>query len=248
MHVALTEILRCPRCAAGLVLLADRREGARAVEGSLGCPSCGARYPVRDAVADLRETRSAGDAAALGAAGAEPPAGGGVPEAGDAWDAEEGASPGDPPRAAGADAALRLAAFLDLTEARGVVLLIGRTAGHAAELAALVRGVEVATVTARPAPRQRSAADRVSALLTGRSLPLFDRRLAGVGLGAGAHVELDEAVRVLAPRRRIVVDGAPEATGSRLEALGCRVLAAEDRVVVAERSGAPDPPRLYQLG
>jgi hypothetical protein len=26
------------------------------------------------------------------------------------------------------------------------------------------------------------------------------------------------------------------------------VLAAEDGVVVAERSGAPDPPRLYQLG
>jgi uncharacterized protein YbaR (Trm112 family) len=56
MEVLLTERLVCPRCgpAFGLVLLADRVEGRRALEGSLGCPNCRDRFPVVEGFADLR--------------------------------------------------------------------------------------------------------------------------------------------------------------------------------------------------
>lgn len=53
----LTDSLRCPRCGPefGLVLLAERIDAERRVlEGSLGCPNCRNRYPIREGVADLR--------------------------------------------------------------------------------------------------------------------------------------------------------------------------------------------------
>jgi uncharacterized protein YbaR (Trm112 family) len=226
MHVALTEILRCPRCAAGLVLLADRREGPRAIDGSLGCPQCDARYDVREAVADLR--------VAEGSEAASAPAG------------------RDASRAPGtAEDAVRLAALLGLEAARGVVLLIGRPARSAQALTALVPGVEVAIARPeRPGPEPARAAQRrdvSSTLLTGATLPIADRRLAGVAMDAQAHVALGEAVRVLAPARRVLVEGAGGRTRADLEGAGCIIVAEGGGALVAERSGDPDPPRLYQL-
>lgn len=240
MHVALTEILQCPSCGSGLVLLADRQEASRAVEGTLGCPSCAARYPVRDGVADLRER---GPEAATRAGDPPPPPGS------EALGAPDAAGPDAPPRDAPAGAsqdAIRIAALLGLEGAGGVVVLVGRQARNAGGVGALVAGVEVATVGAGhagPAPGGRG----VSALLTGGRLPFADRRVAGVALDADAHVPLAEAVRVLAPGRRLVLERAPGDAGARLEALGCVVLARQDDVVVAERAGPPEPPQLYQL-
>ena len=56
MHLLLTDRLTCPRCGPefGLVLLADRLEDRRVLEGALGCPNCRDRYPVRDGFGDLR--------------------------------------------------------------------------------------------------------------------------------------------------------------------------------------------------
>jgi hypothetical protein len=51
----------------------------------------------------------------------------------------------------------------------------------------------------------------------------------------------------VAPGSRVVVTAAREDTARELERLGCRVLADEAAVVVAERLGTADPPRLYQL-
>ncbi len=240
MHVALTEILQCPSCGSGLVLLADRQEESRAVEGTLGCPSCSARYPVRGGVADLRErgpedTSPAGDAP--------------VPPGSEARGAPKAAAPATR-RDAAADPsqdAIRIAALLGLEGARGVVVLVGRQARNAGGVGALVAGVEVATVGAGhvdPAP----GGQRVSALLTGGRLPFADRRVAGVALDADAHVPLAEAVRILGPGRRLVLERASGDAGAQLDSLGCAVLARQDDVVVAERTGRPDPPRLYQLG
>lgn len=240
MHVALTEILQCPSCGSGLVLLADRQEESRAVEGTLGCPSCSARYPVRGGVADLRE-RGPEDASPAGDA---PP-----PPGSEAHGAPDAAAPGARPRDATADPsqeAIRIAALLGLEDARGVVVLVGSQARNAAGVGALVAGVEVATVEAGhadPVPRGHP----VSALLTGGRLPFADRRVAGVALDADAHVPLAEAVRVLAPGRRLLLERAAGDAGAQLEALGCVVLARQDDVVVAERTGRPEPPQLYQL-
>lgn len=56
MHILLTDVLRCPRCGPefGLVLLADRIEDRRVLEGRLGCANCREAYPVTGGELDLR--------------------------------------------------------------------------------------------------------------------------------------------------------------------------------------------------
>ena len=56
MHLPLTDRLVCPRCGPpfGLILLADRVEERRVLSGTLGCPNCRDRYPVREGFGDLR--------------------------------------------------------------------------------------------------------------------------------------------------------------------------------------------------
>lgn len=55
MHILVTDILTCPRCGPrfGLILLADRIEERRVLEGRLGCANCRETYPVRDGVGDF---------------------------------------------------------------------------------------------------------------------------------------------------------------------------------------------------
>lgn len=70
MHILLTDALTCPRCGPrfGLIVLADRLDDRRVVEGSLGCANCREEFPVHEGIADLRFPR---DAPAL-VAGASP--------------------------------------------------------------------------------------------------------------------------------------------------------------------------------
>jgi uncharacterized protein YbaR (Trm112 family) len=55
MHILLTDILTCPRCgpAFGLILLADRAEDRRVLEGVLGCSNCREKYAIRDGAVDF---------------------------------------------------------------------------------------------------------------------------------------------------------------------------------------------------
>lgn len=71
MYIVLTDHLRCPRCGPehGLVLLADRLEARRVLEGVLGCANCREKYPVRGGFADLRGGAAERPGAATGAAG-----------------------------------------------------------------------------------------------------------------------------------------------------------------------------------
>lgn len=63
MHILLTDVITCPRCGPdfGLIVLADRLDSRRVVDGSLGCANCREEYPVRDGVADLRWAPVQGD-------------------------------------------------------------------------------------------------------------------------------------------------------------------------------------------
>lgn len=54
MHLVLTDSLTCPRCGAGLIVMADRMDGRQIMDGQLGCPGCRTNYPVRAGTADLR--------------------------------------------------------------------------------------------------------------------------------------------------------------------------------------------------
>ena len=95
-----------------MILIADRLENRRVIEGSLGCPNCRDRFPVEGGFGDLRPPpRSTRD------------------------DAPELEPPPSPP-------AMEVAALLGLTDGPGNVALIGDMAGHATALAGLVPGVE----------------------------------------------------------------------------------------------------------
>lgn len=55
MFIELVDHLRCvaPHEDTWLILAADRMEGRRVLDGTLGCPTCRASYPIRDGVAWL---------------------------------------------------------------------------------------------------------------------------------------------------------------------------------------------------
>lgn len=118
MFAGLTDVLSCPRCGPehGLVLLADRVEPPRVLEGTLGCPSCHERYPITAGFADLRTSPNS------------------LPGAEDA------------PEPGGGEAAVRLAALLGVGQGLGHVLIAGEAARFAPGIAALVEGLEVVAI------------------------------------------------------------------------------------------------------
>jgi uncharacterized protein YbaR (Trm112 family) len=221
MHILLTDILTCPRCGPqfGLVLLADRVEERRVLDGVLGCMNCRERYPIRGGVARFAADRPApGDA---------------DDDAADAADAADADSADSTDSADSADSALRLAALMGVSTGPAYVLLAGRGAAHAPALAELIEHVEVVAVTTgelvggRPGVNPVTVADR---------LPFASARLAGVHLGGGAaDTLLEEAARVLSPLGRLVLEPAPAGAAERLAAAGLRVLLEEAGTIVAAR-------------
>jgi len=120
MFIEAVDAFRCPRSHehTWLVASADRLEDRDIVTGELGCPVCGARYPIVDGVADFR-------GAAASAAS--------VPH-------------GVTPAAERSERALRAAALLGLTEPGGLVVLAGAWGEAAHEVAALVERVHVLAI------------------------------------------------------------------------------------------------------
>lgn len=118
MFIEVVDAFRCPRPheLTWLVASADRLEDRDILTGELGCPVCGARYPIVDGVADFR------------------PAGASAPE-------PDAAEPSDVP-----NRAIRAAALLGLTEPGGLVVLAGTWGDAAHEVAALVEGIHVLAV------------------------------------------------------------------------------------------------------
>ena len=209
MHILLTDILTCPRCGPefGLILLADRVEDRRVLEGSLGCSNCREMYTVAGGAADLR-TRDGADAAGSG----------------------------DP------DAAVRLAALMGLAGTGGTVLVAGPGAELAPAIAALVPGAEVVALTRALV----GGADEpgVSRVAGGPGIPFRDGVLRGVALTGAAVAEVPpaEALRVVAPGTRVVLDPAPAGAAEALRAAGAELLLEQEGVVVARRAGPSTGP------
>jgi hypothetical protein len=133
--------------------------------------------------------------------------------------------------------AMRLAAFLDLSDAQGFALL----AGSLGRAAPSLRGVvPTHLVLLNPQPPV-AAGDGISVLEIAAGIPLADATCRGVALddahADAAHVEA--AVRVLRPRGRLV---APASTPTPA---GVTELARDERLWVAERHAAP--PKLVLL-
>jgi uncharacterized protein YbaR (Trm112 family) len=222
--IVLTDVLTCPRCGPdfGLIVLADRLESRRVLDGRLGCPNCREAYRIHDGVADLRVPLAAGEGQAEAVTGAA-----GVAGAAPTHASAEGES------AADQEAAFRLAALLGLTGGPGLVLLIGEPARHAAAVAGLAEEVTVAAVAREVGALQDAAA--VSRVRAGDRLPFRSRSARGVGVGRDARVALDEALRVVAPGGRLMVEEAPPGGRERLHEAGFEVLLEQDGIVVAMR-------------
>ncbi len=222
MNLALTDVLACPRCGPpfGLILLPDAVEERRVLEGVLGCPNCHGRYPVHNGVADLRPP-AAGPAAPDQA----PPADAAIAE---------------PAAPAQAERAVRLAALMGLEVGgaigRHIALLVGPAAALAPMLAAVSEELEV--VAAAPAAAGQPESPRVSRVRVSGTLPFFDRSLRGVTLSGEAGGPLvEEALRVLHPFGRLVLEDAGADARGRVERAGGRVLAAEGETIVASAVG-----------
>lgn len=226
MHLLVTDRLSCPRCGPefGLVLLAEKLEDRRVLEGALGCANCRERYPVIGGFGDFRPPPRQ----ALEVAGTESP-----------WAGVGGASPGpgassSEPAGASPEEGMRLGAMLGVTEGPGLILLTGPAVAQASRLAAMIEDIEI--VALDPALRDRPEEPGVSRIVAGPKLPFFTGSLRGVVVEGHAQAEgLDEAVRVLGLGSRLVVRRPVGDLLERLEAAGLEVLLQTEKLVVATR-------------
>ena len=138
MDLLLTDRLTCPRCGPefGLILLADRLEDRRVLEGALGCPNCRDRYPVIDGFGDLR-----------------PPPRTAFPE-------EEPLPAPDSPTL------MEVAGLLGITAGVGHVALLGALAGHADALGEKLQPVEVIMQPAFPFVDVSTPVELLSTMIT----------------------------------------------------------------------------------
>lgn len=193
----------------------------------LSCPRCGPAFGLillADRIADRRVMDGL-----LGCANCREkyPISGGYGELG------TGARLGDGPPA-GEDAAIRLAGMLGVTEGPGFVLLLGAPAAHAEVLADMIPELEV--IAAAGEARAWSERPGVSRIGVDHRLPFYDRKLRGVALAGVSEGELlEEAVRVLAPLARLVLQDVPAAAAERVRGLGLKVLAQQGDTLVAAR-------------
>lgn len=231
MHLLLTDRLTCPRCGPGfgLILLAKEVRSRRVIQGDFGCANCRETYPVENGFGDLRAPprKPFPDLAGEGGGG-------------------EGSSPVDPDPP-GEEDALRLAALLGVTEGPGTLLLKGPAARYAGAVARKIGGVEV--VGMDPSLRSCPEEEGVSRMVSRPGLPFFPGTLRAVLLsGEVEEGELGEAVRVLAPRGRVVVLAAPTRARTLLEGAGIRILLEEGGVLVGLKEGHEAQPLVTLRG
>jgi uncharacterized protein YbaR (Trm112 family) len=214
VHVLLTDVLTCPRCGPsfGLILLADAVAARRVSSGILGCANCRERYPVADGVVIA-------DAGAAGGVQGE-----------DAVAADAGAD-------AGGETAQRLAALMGVSDGPAYLLLVGPAGRYARAITDMVEGVEAVVVNGPRVGEPSTGDGGVSHVRVGGSrLPLGSGRMAGVVVsGPDAAAWLQEAVRVLGPLGRLVLEPVPAGAEERLAELGLRVLARDADGMVAAR-------------
>ncbi len=248
MHILLTDVLTCPNCGPefGLILLADRVEDRRVLEGTLGCANCRERYGIVEGFADLRPS----DAHLGAGSDSKDPDKVEHAEAADAADGAGGSGAAETAAAKGENEegdAFRLAALMGVTEGPGLVLVVGPPAAHSAEISALVEDVEV--IAAGPGMLERPEGEGVSRVALARSFPFEQGSMRAVVLGgAASDVLLEEGAGVLKTTGRLVLEGAPSNARRRLEEAAFEIAAEEGGVIVAVKRGSPDPPKLYQLG
>lgn len=226
MFLELSEAFVCPDCrpAQGLVVLVDRIDGRRVIQGRLGCPECDLRVPIE--AETVRFDRL--DAAAEGARSAPPAAGERAPPAATLPRLPDLLGDAGPE-----EAASRLAGLLGAESAAGYLLTDPALAELAPRLAELAPEAEVLALTTA----ERDAAEGVSWArgAAPHALPLFTGRLAGAALFGDGRGRAEEAIRVVRAGGRVVLLSPEEEVVEGLGGLPARLLAREEDVAVFER-------------
>ncbi|HJU73282.1 MAG TPA: hypothetical protein VJ717_06035 [Gemmatimonadaceae bacterium] len=208
MHVDLIDTLRCPNDPdSPLVAGAARQLERRILAGTLGCPVCGAEYRIANGVADFRHENGRERGARSEGRGASH-------EAGRATD----------------EAAIRLAAQLDLVEPGRRILLCGSYAALAAPLTVMFDALCL-TCGAAPGLEQHIAA-HATVIRVDTVLPLASSSLQGIAVDSehAARFGMEQLEHVLRPRGRLVAS-AHTPTPPTMD-----VLARDDLEWVAERT------------
>lgn len=145
------------------------------------------------------------------------------------------ATPAEPPNA---ESAMRLAAFLELTDARGFALLCGRWGAHADQVRRLSD-----TPLVLVNPPAGIAADVAGVVRTRDTVPFAPGSARAVALDAAmSRALVESAARAVRPRGRLVGPVALDLPAGATE------LVRDDRHWVAEITAAPDAaPRLVPI-
>lgn len=204
MFIELVDALRCPvpHEESWLVASATRMEARHIVDGLLGCPVCHAEYPVRNGVADFRREPTLPLEAAP-----------------------------DPFLRGDATTAMRLAAFLGLSDAHGFAVLLDEWGAQASALRELV---ETPIVLVDPPPG-REGEPGVSVVLSDGIPPLAPGAARATAIGRSSAARAAEAVRITRSGGRLV--------GPATLAVpdGVREIARDDALWVGEKEPERSP-------
>ncbi len=179
MHVNVIELLRCPanHAESSLVASAARQIERRIIDGSLGCPVCGAEYPIRNAVADFCRDPATEDVRRT---------------------VEAREAPNE-------DATIRLAAQLDLTEPGRLLLLFGDYARLAPALSVMFDAMCVAINA--PRREERHIAEHASVLRSATKIPIAPSAAHGAAVAEDQlpQLQLEQVRERLRVHGRLVI-------------------------------------------
>jgi hypothetical protein len=204
MFIELVDALRCPvpHEESWLVASSTRMEARYIVDGVLGCPVCHAQYAVRSGVADFRR---------------EPP----LPLR---------AEP-DPFLRGDASTAMRLAAFLGLSDAAGFVVLLDEWGAQASALRELV---ETPIMLVDP-PEGREGEPGISVVLSDGVPPLAAGAARAAAIGSVGPERAAAAVRITRAGGRLVAPATLPVPD------GVREIARDDTLWVGEKEPERSP-------
>jgi len=195
MFVDLIEALRCPRPheTSQLVVAAGRVVDRHIIDGTLGCPVCGAEFKIVDGITRFEiPTRPA------------------------------------PPSPADTAFGLRVAAFLELTDAKGFAILFG---AWGAQLDPIQRVSDTPLLLVNP-PAQYGG-EPAGVMLCGDVIPLAQSSARAAALDAGMSAgQIESAVRAVRTGGRLI------GPSSMPLPAGVNEVARDDSLWVGEKPGA----------
>ena len=214
MLLDLSESLVCPRCGPpqGVIVLVERMEDRRVLDGRLDCPGCEARYELRDGVVDFN---------------AAPYADRSIP-------------PADPDDAVTAAALLGIRHGRGLIVVGSGLGAAAAKISSLCGSCEVVR-LEPLGLRADSFPVADGASEpgqgAVTPLLGSPSglIPLLSGKAVGVAIEGGEREYLAEVARVLIPGGRVVVIRPASEAATVLENPPFELLAADQRAIVARR-------------